>query len=110
MSPFIPKLAEHASNLRNLLKTGIDFASTESHERDFQKIKGLTCQETTNTYFNVEDETVIQVDAFSRGHGAVLLQHNKPIAFASKSLNDTEQFTRKRNAVGRQFITIPEYR
>ena len=91
MSPFIPKLAEHTSNLRNLLKKGIDFEWTESHERDFQKIKGFVCHETTLTYFNVEDETVIQVDASSRGLGAVLLQNNKPIAFASKSLSDTEQ-------------------
>ena len=65
---------------------------TESHEQDFQKIKGLICQETTlTTYFNVHDETVIQVDASSRGPGAVLLQNNKPIAFASKSLSDAEQ-------------------
>ena len=31
------------------------------------------------------------MDASSRGLGAVLLQNNKPIAFASKSLSDTEQ-------------------
>ena len=91
MSLFIPKLAEHTSNLRNLLKKGIDFQWTESHERDFQKIKGLVCHETTLAYFNIEDEMVIQVDASSRGLGAVLLQNNKPVAFASKSLSDTKQ-------------------
>ena len=91
MSPFIPKLAEHTASLRSLLKKGVVYVWTESHEQDFQKIKGLICQETTLTYFNVHDETVIQVDASSRGLGAVLLQNNKPIAFASKSLSDAEQ-------------------
>ena len=91
MSPFIPKLAEHTANLRNLLKKGIDYVWSESHEREFRKIKGLICQETTLTYFSVGEETVIQVVASSRGLGAVLLQNNKPIAFASKSLSSTEQ-------------------
>ena len=34
---------------------------------------------------------MIQNDASSRGLGAVLIQHGKPIAFASKSLSDCEQ-------------------
>ena len=52
-----------------IFSRGNQFEWTESHERDFQKIKGLVCHETTLTYFNVEDETVIQVDASSRGLG-----------------------------------------
>ena len=91
MCRFIPKLAEHTANLRNLLKKGIDYVWSESHEREFRKIKGLICQETTLTYLSVGEETVIQVDASSRGLGAVLLQNIKPITFASKSLSSTEQ-------------------
>ena len=34
---------------------------------------------------------MIQTDASSRGLGAVLIQHGKPIAFASKSLSDCKQ-------------------
>ena len=84
-------MAEYTANLRNLLKKGIDYVWSESHEREFRKIKGLICLETTLTYFSVGEETVIQVDASLRGLGAVLLQNNKPMAFASKSLSSTEQ-------------------
>ena len=42
-------------------------------------------------YFDPQAEGVIQVDASSRGLGAVRIQHGKPIAFASKSLSDCEK-------------------
>jgi hypothetical protein len=72
MSPFTSKLAEYTANLRNLLKNGIDYVWSESHEHDFREIKGLICQETTLMHFNVEDKAVIQVDASSRGSNLVL--------------------------------------
>ena len=37
MSPFISKLAEHISNLHNLLKKGIDFAWTVSRTSEISK-------------------------------------------------------------------------
>ena len=91
MSPFIPRLSEQTANLRNLLKKDTEFVWTEAHQRDFEKIKDDICRETTLTYFDSEKETVIQVDASGRGLGAVLIQNGKPIAFASKSLSETEQ-------------------
>ena len=52
---------------------------------------GLICKKTTLTYFDQEKETTIQVDASGRGLGAVLTENGKLIAFASKSLTETEQ-------------------
>lgn len=56
-----------------------------------QNIKDLICKEMLLTYYDPEKETVIQVDASNRGLCATLLQEGKPIAFASKSLTETEQ-------------------
>ena len=42
-------------------------------------------------YYDPSKKSVIQVDASSRGLGAALIQEGKPIAFASKSLTETEQ-------------------
>ena len=42
-------------------------------------------------YYDPSKKSTIQVDASSRGLGEALIQEGKPIAFASKSLTETEQ-------------------
>ena len=90
MSPFIAKLSQHTAALRDLVKKDVEFVWTESHETAFERTKALICRQTTLKYFDPGAESVIQVDASSRGLGAVLMQKGKPIAFASKSLSDAE--------------------
>ena len=91
MSPFIPHMSQHTAILRDLLKKEADFQWTANHEEAFQKVKKLIRKEATLAYFDPNKESVIQVDASSRGLGAALLQDGRPIAFASKSLTPTEQ-------------------
>ena len=81
MSPFIPNLSQQTAT----------FIWTESHNAAFEATKAIVCREVTLAYFDPQAESVIQTDATSRGLGAVLIQHGKPIALASKSLSDCEQ-------------------
>ena len=46
--------------------------------------------ETTLAYYDKSKPVVLQVDASGKGLGAVLLQENKPITFASKALTPAE--------------------
>ena len=89
MSSFIAKLSQHTAALRDLVKKDVEFVWTESHETAFERTKALICRQTTLKYFD-PGESVIQVDASSRGLVAVLVQKGKHIAFASKSLSDAE--------------------
>ena len=91
LSPFIPNLSDHTSDLRALLKKDIDFIWSPSHQRAFEKVKDLICAETILTYFDPSKKTTIQVDASMKGLGAALTQDGKPVAFASKSLSPAEQ-------------------
>ena len=91
MSPFIPNLSQKTATLRDLVKKDAKYIWTDSHNAAFEATKSLICREVTLAYFDPQAESVIQVDASSRGLGAVLIQHGKPIAFASKSLSDCEQ-------------------
>ncbi|CAB4015707.1 Hypothetical predicted protein [Paramuricea clavata] len=90
MAPFIPNHSRHTASLRQLLKKERKFAWDASQQDVFDRIKNLISEEVTLTYFSPEKETVLQVDASTKGLGATLLQEDKPVAFASKALTDEE--------------------
>ena len=89
MSTFIPNPATLTAELRNILKEK-EYTWKESNTEDFNKVKEAICNATTLEYFRPGIPTTIQVEASGRELGAVLLQENIPIAFASKSLTTTE--------------------
>ncbi|XP_072175145.1 uncharacterized protein [Diadema setosum] len=91
MSPFISNLSSLTAPLRDLLKKDTTFAWSPSHQMVFEKTKAAICQDVTLAYFDPKKEVVLEVDDSSRGLGAALTQQGRPIAFASKSLTDTEQ-------------------
>ena len=71
----------------------------------FQKIKDLIAKSAAQPfrYYDGTKPVTVQADASQRGLGACLLQDGQPIAFASKSLTDTE--TRYAN-IERELLAI----
>ena len=53
-------------------------------------IKSEFRKQITLPYFNRDKRTILQTDASKKGFGAVILQHNKPLYFASQSLTSAE--------------------
>lgn len=91
MSPFVPNLAAHTDALRSLIKKDTEWQWTASHQQSFEMVKSLISSMCTLTYFDTTKRSTVQVDASTRGLGAVILQDGRPIAFASKALTETEQ-------------------
>ena len=91
MSTYVPRLSHHTAVLRELLKSDVEFEWTPSHEEAFVRVKNILCEETILAYFDPAKPSIVQVDSSSRGLGAALIQDGKAIAFASKSLSDTER-------------------
>ena len=91
LAPFISHLSQNTAALHDLLKRESEFQWNASHQEAFTAVKEAISEETTLSYFNPKKDTTIQVDASSKGLGAVLLQEGRPIAFASKSLTEAEQ-------------------
>jgi len=90
MAPFIPSLSTLTAPLRELVKQSSPFVWNATYQDAFDKIKSSISNQITLTYFDPKKDTVLQVDASTKGLGATLLQDNKPVAFASKALNEVE--------------------
>ena len=95
MAPFIPKLSEMTTILRDLKRKDVMWNWTPSHQQKFMEIKDHIINAVTLAHFNHKMETKVQVDASQRGLGAALIQTDRNgiervISFASKALTDTE--------------------
>ena len=88
-----------------MLKQEAVFAWDEMANASFQKIKDLIAKSATKPlcYYDRRKPVTVQADASQRGLGACLLQDGQPIAYASKSLTDTE--TRYAN-IERELLAI----
>lgn len=62
----------------------------QNHNKTFMQIKELIKNHPVSAYFDPHKEPRLQVDASKCGLGAIMLQDEKPKAYASKSLNCTE--------------------
>uniref|UniRef100_A0AAQ4QML5 Reverse transcriptase RNase H-like domain-containing protein n=1 Tax=Gasterosteus aculeatus aculeatus TaxID=481459 RepID=A0AAQ4QML5_GASAC len=93
LSKFAPRLSETIAPLRQLLKENSEFMWDSNQDAAFHQIKDLITQEPgpVLTYFDHAKEVRLQVDASKCGLGAVLLQGEKLVALALKTLNETEE-------------------
>ena len=109
MGTFIPNLSHHMEPLQAMLKKDNVFHWEEQQTWSFQQIKSLIAKanDTPLRYYDRTLPVTVQADASLRGLGVCLIQqHNgkdQPIAFASKSLTDTE--TRYTN-IERELLVI----
>ena len=90
LNRFIYNLSEKTSILRELLKNENEFIWLDQHEVAFNELKNILTKKPVLKYFEPEKEVVISVDASSKGLGAVLLQDNKPCAYASRSMTNSQ--------------------
>ena len=88
----MPHLSHHTEPLQAMLKQEAVYAWDEMANASFQKIKDLIAKSAAQPlrYYDQMKPVTLQVDASQRELGACLLQEGQPIAFASKSLKDTE--------------------
>lgn len=88
---FIPNLSEKTSNLRQLIKKNMEFIWLDAHEKEFNNLKNLLMSSPVLKFFDNNKPIILSVDSSKDGMGAVLLQDGAPVAYASKSLNDTQK-------------------
>ena len=72
MSPFIAKLSQQTTPLRDLVKKDVEFVWTESHETAFERTKALICRQTTLKYFDPSARYRYDPRATHVGSGCVI--------------------------------------
>ena len=92
---FIPHLAQLCHPHRPLLKKSVKFTWTDEHTKHFNQIKEKIANSTENSHYNPKLDVRVKCDASRSGLVAALEQNTpdgwKPIAFASRFLNSTEE-------------------
>jgi transposase InsO family protein len=91
LSSYIPNLADETATLRLLLKKDSAWLWDENYETIFSKVKQCITTSPVLAYFNPLLPITLSVDASQFAVGAVIMQNDKPCAYASQSLNTTQQ-------------------
>jgi transposase InsO family protein len=91
ISKFIPRFSAKTAVLRELLKNDAAFVWTPAHQQALELIQRELVGDKVLYIFDPACSTQIATDASGSGLGAVLLQGNKPIAYAARSLTAAEK-------------------
>nr|XP_055074185.1 uncharacterized protein K02A2.6-like [Misgurnus anguillicaudatus] len=96
LGKFLPHLTEKTQPLRDLLRKSNMWVWGSPQQVAFEEIKEELTKPPGLALYDTNKDTVVSADASSYGLGAVLLQKQaenvwKPVAYASKSLSDTEK-------------------
>ena len=91
LAKFIPNLATLTGPIRQLLIKNTEFNWTYEHNQAMDDIKECLTTAPVLGFYDVEDAVTISCDASGTGLGACLLQKGRPVAYASRSLTETER-------------------
>ena len=91
LGKFMPNLSNEMQPLNNLLKNDVQWIWSSTQDKAFKTVKDKISDSTMLSYYDSRKGLTLENDASEYGIGSVLLQENKPIGFASRTLTPTEQ-------------------
>ena len=91
LSRFLPRLSQVMEPIRRLTIKGVDWIWGPEQRTAFKAMKQLITSTPILAYYDTHKPLEIQCDASKDGLGAVLMQEQKPIMYASRALTETER-------------------
>ena len=88
---YSPQLAELCAPLRSLILKDAHYNITEEHRSAFAALKNEFRKTIVLPYFDKYKDTILQTDASKKEFGAVILQENNPVYYASCTLTSAEK-------------------
>ena len=91
LNRYTPRLAELCSPLRKLILKDSHYSPGDTEHAAFDAIKAEFPKKIVLPYFDRNKETILQTDESKKGFGAVILQEEQPIYYASRALTSAEK-------------------
>ena len=91
VSRFIPNYSTIAEPLCNLTKKEVQWKWGTKEQSAFDTLKNKLCEKRVLAYFDINAETELVVDGSPVGLGAILVQNDQPVAYASRALTEVER-------------------
>ncbi|UYV68861.1 hypothetical protein LAZ67_6001298, partial [Cordylochernes scorpioides] len=91
LAKFIPDLSSNTSNIRNLLKKDIIWNWNIAADQELNFIKTLLTSPPVLRHFDPNEPLELFADASKDGLGAILMQKEKPLSYASASLTSPQK-------------------
>ena len=85
--PHIPNMESICTPPCHIIKTDVHFQWTTATQNALNQIKDILSTAPVLQYFGCAIVSVIQADATQHSLGACLMQHGKPVAYASRCLS-----------------------
>ena len=90
LSKFLPRLSDVCEPLRKLTLADVEWFWTNFHDSAVQQVKRLVTNAPVFKYFDSTKGVTQQCESSDKGLGAVLMQDDHPIAYASRAPTDPE--------------------
>ena len=91
LGKFVNNLSDITAPLRKLLEDKVQFVWNHEQQQCFDELKSVICDSPVLKYYDVTKPVTLSVDASSEGLGAVVLQEQSPVAYASRSLTKCQK-------------------
>ncbi|KAL1279192.1 hypothetical protein QQF64_025865 [Cirrhinus molitorella] len=90
MGKFIPNFSDVAAPLRKLTHKETAWCWYQQHQQAFETLKACLTTPPVLSYYDVKKPVTLTCDASCFGLGAACMQDGRPVAYASRTLTDTE--------------------
>ena len=91
VAKFYPHITSVTAKLQELLRKDTNSKWEEEHQTSFQNIKQILVKPACLAFYDVTKPVRLQVDACKDGLGAVLIQNDRPVGYASRAITESQQ-------------------